>query len=75
VLGQTCVRTKKGGDQLQENIKADILTVQENLLKRFDQQTQQLREDFVSKLDAESRRVTSLVNQVQNEAHFRAISG
>jgi uncharacterized coiled-coil protein SlyX len=61
-------------EQLQENIKADTLTVHENLLKRFDQQTQQLREEFASKLDAESRRVTSLVNQVQNEVTLELVA-
>jgi hypothetical protein len=55
-------------EQFQESIKADILTVQEILLERFDQQTQQLREEFTSKFDAESCQVTNLVNQVQNEA-------
>jgi hypothetical protein len=61
-------------EQPQENIKTDILTVQENLLKRFDQQTQQLGEEFASELDAESRRVTSLVNQVQNEATLELVA-
>ena len=54
------VRSDLGSNQeklekLQESIKADILNVQENLLSRFDQQTQKLRNEFNSKLDAESR--------------------
>jgi uncharacterized protein YukE len=48
--------------------------VQEILLERFDQQTQQLREEFNGKLDAESRRVTNLVNQVQNDATSKLVA-
>jgi F0F1-type ATP synthase membrane subunit b/b' len=59
---------QKRAEQFQESIKADILTMQEILLERFDQQTQEHREEFNSKLDAESRRVTNLVNQVPNDA-------
>jgi hypothetical protein len=46
---------QKRAEHFKESIKADILTVQEILLERFDQQTQQLREEFNSKLDAENR--------------------
>jgi hypothetical protein len=67
VLGPTWVRTKKDSNSFRKALNLTS-SLHENLLKRFDQQAQQLREEFTSKLDAESRRVISLVNEVQNDA-------
>ena len=52
---------------LKESIRADIRTENEKLLQRFEQQTQELRREFTSQMDAESRKFTGLVSQVQSE--------
>jgi hypothetical protein len=41
-------------DQFQDRVRADIRTENEKLLQRFEQQTQELRREFTSQMNAES---------------------
>jgi type I site-specific restriction endonuclease len=53
---------------LKESIGPDIRTENGKLLQRFQQRTQELRREFTSQQNAESRRFTDLVSQIQSES-------
>jgi competence CoiA-like predicted nuclease len=54
-------------ENFQKEVRLDIHSETQKVLKTFETQTQGLRKEFGDKLEAETRRVSQMVSQVQAE--------
>jgi hypothetical protein len=54
-------------ENFQKEVRSDIHSETQKVLKTFETQTQGLRKEFGDKLEVETRRVSQMVSQVQAE--------
>jgi hypothetical protein len=60
--------------KFQENLRAEAKAENEKLIKRIEQQGQQIRKETTANLDAEARRLTNLVGRVQKETEAELVA-